>query len=61
MDVFEQRVVSGVTGAVWQRRTLAALEARGQSREQALSAMLERYLAGVESGLPVHRWARSER
>jgi gamma-glutamyl:cysteine ligase YbdK (ATP-grasp superfamily) len=56
LDVIEQRVSCGVTGAVWQRATLAGLQARGSSREQALHEMLERYLAGFESGLPVHRW-----
>jgi hypothetical protein len=60
LDVFGQRVESGVTGAVWQRRALAALEARGVPRERALSQMLQEYLLGVESRLPVHRWAAPE-
>jgi hypothetical protein len=47
---------SGVTGAVWQRRTLAALEAEGLSREVALTEMTARYIAAAEAGAPVHAW-----
>jgi gamma-glutamyl:cysteine ligase YbdK (ATP-grasp superfamily) len=57
LGIIEGRVSCGVTGAVWQRRTLAALERGGASREEALRAMLERYIAEVDSGLPVHAWS----
>lgn len=56
LGVFEARVRSGITGAVWQCKTLEAMEERGISREHALRTMLERYIVGVESGLPVHSW-----
>jgi hypothetical protein len=56
LDVFAQRAATGATGASWQRRTLASLEARGQSRPEALRAMLEHYIVRAESGVPVHRW-----
>jgi hypothetical protein len=56
LGLFEARVASGKTGAVWQRRTLDALEASGADRGPALGAMLERYIAHMEAGLPVHAW-----
>jgi gamma-glutamyl:cysteine ligase YbdK (ATP-grasp superfamily) len=56
VGLFGQRVESGVTGAQWQRRTLSALRARGATPEHSLRAMLEQYVAHVDSGLPVHRW-----
>jgi hypothetical protein len=48
-------VTSGQTGAVWQRRVLAALEPQ-LGRERALAAMLERYLAHAATDQPVHSW-----
>jgi hypothetical protein len=48
-------VAAGQTGAVWQRRTLAALEGRA-GREQALPRLLERYLELQTGGDPVHTW-----
>ncbi|HZA84222.1 MAG TPA: glutamate--cysteine ligase [Actinomycetes bacterium] len=68
LEVIEGRVASGQTGAVWQRRALAALEARGSGglkpsppetragREQALPQLLERYLELQAGGDPVHTW-----
>jgi hypothetical protein len=44
-----------MTGARWQRRTLAAL-ARRRSRRAAAGAMLEHYLEASEHGRPVHEW-----
>ena len=49
------RVEAGQTGAVWQRRTLAALEEKAD-RDQALSELLERYLELQATGEPVHTW-----
>lgn len=56
LGVMEERVRSGQTGAVWQRKVLSELYAQGMSRAQALPAMLERYLAAVASQRPVHAW-----
>jgi hypothetical protein len=56
LAVISQRVASGQTGAVWQRRTLAALEGAGAGREPALGELLERYLALQADGDPVHTW-----
>ena len=68
LGVIGDRVAAGQTGAVWQRRTLAALEGgsgglrpsppegSGDDREQALERLLERYLELQAGGEPVHTW-----
>jgi gamma-glutamyl:cysteine ligase YbdK (ATP-grasp superfamily) len=56
LDVFEARVRSGQTGAVWQRRALSQLQRQGLSGYEALTALLDRYIAGFESQQPVHSW-----
>jgi hypothetical protein len=56
LRVVEERIATGQTGARGQRATLEALERAGASREAALAAMLERYMACAASGEPVHRW-----
>jgi len=58
LGVIDERVRSGLTGARWQRRVLESLEPRLE-RDEALVAMLERYLAHSASGEPVHRWPLS--
>lgn len=55
LGVVAERVASGVTGSVWQRRALAALE-RGRDRTAALAALTEAYIEGCATGVPVHRW-----
>ncbi len=55
LGVIAARVATGQTGAVWQRRTLAALEPR-LGRERALAAMLQRYLDYGAGDQPVHSW-----
>ena len=55
LGVIGARVATGQTGAAWQRAALAATEP-GRSREQALTVMLDRYLACAATGLPVHTW-----
>ncbi|WP_437817561.1 hypothetical protein [Sorangium sp. So ce1078] len=57
LQIFAARVEKGVTGAAWQLRALEAIEPRAASREEALRRMLERYMAEVDSGNPVHAWA----
>jgi gamma-glutamyl:cysteine ligase YbdK (ATP-grasp superfamily) len=56
LRVIESRVSRGTTGARWQVRTLAELE-RTTNRDEALAAMLERYMALSADGSPVHGWA----
>ena len=60
LGVIGARVATGQTGAAWQRAALAAAEP-GRSREQALSVMLDRYLACAATGQPVHTWPAPER
>jgi hypothetical protein len=55
LGVIAARVAAGQTGAVWQRRMLAALQPR-LGRQRALAAMLERYLEHAASDQPVHTW-----
>jgi hypothetical protein len=56
LGIIGARAASGITGAVWQRRTLAALERTGLARDAALTEMTARYLAAAEAGAPVHTW-----
>jgi gamma-glutamyl:cysteine ligase YbdK (ATP-grasp superfamily) len=49
LDVIEQRVRRRQTGAVWQRKALAA-------RSGDLYAMMAAYCEGQRSGAPVHEW-----
>jgi hypothetical protein len=56
LTVIGARAATGQTGAVWQRRALAALEPR-LGREAGLAAMLEHYLDHQRTGDPVHTWA----
>ena len=60
LGVIGARVATGQTGAAWQRAVLAAAEP-GRSREQALTVMLDRYLACAATGQPVHTWPTPER
>src|SRR5262249_6416117 len=56
LDVIEERVERGQTGAQWSLRSLSAMDGRGARamRDRALTeAMLERQ----QSGEPVSRWA----
>jgi hypothetical protein len=55
LGVIAARVATGQTGAVWQRRILAAFEP-GLGRERALAAMLQRYLECAATDQPVHTW-----
>lgn len=55
LSIVAERVQTGMTGAEWQRRALAALEP-GLARAAALEALTERYIALAASGAPVHAW-----
>ncbi|HEX8435930.1 glutamate--cysteine ligase [Archangium sp.] len=55
LSVIEARVRARCTGARWQRKMLARLEAH-MPRQDALAALLERYMAHAASGRPVHEW-----
>lgn len=57
LDIVSSRVETGMTGASWQRAVLRELEAAALPRDEAVAAMVERYVAHARSGQPVHRWA----
>lgn len=55
LEVIAGRAERGTTGARWQLRTLESLEPR-LDREDALVAMMERYLENAATHEPVHLW-----
>ena len=55
LGIIQARLRAGCTGARWQRKMLARLEAH-MPREDALAALLERYMLLAASGRPVHEW-----
>ena len=55
LSLVRARLRAGCTGARWQRKMLARLEAH-MPREDALAALLERYMLLAASGSPVHEW-----
>lgn len=55
LDLFEERVRRGVTGASWQREALTRWERR-LSRPQAIAAMFAEYQEHAKSGRPLHEW-----
>jgi gamma-glutamylcysteine synthetase len=61
LDVFEERVRSGQTGAVWQLRALSELKSQGLRDDDALSTLLDCYIAGFDSERPVHTWSLDPR
>ncbi|HEX3779934.1 MAG TPA: glutamate-cysteine ligase family protein [Pseudonocardiaceae bacterium] len=56
LGVIEQRCLRRRTGAGWQRDTVALLEERGVTRENAVGGMFRRYVELMNSGQPVHSW-----
>src|SRR5690625_812454 len=56
LGIIEARCKLRRNGAWWQTETVAALEAKGMDREQALTEMLRRYMDGMHSNEPVHTW-----
>jgi hypothetical protein len=56
LDVIEQRCLRRRTGASWQLDTVATLEARGSTRENAVLGMFRAYVELMHTGEPVHTW-----
>jgi hypothetical protein len=56
LGIVERRCALGRNGAVWQSRTVAALETRGRDRTSALREMLLRYTDLMRTNEPVHTW-----
>jgi gamma-glutamyl:cysteine ligase YbdK (ATP-grasp superfamily) len=55
LDVIEGRLRRRQNGAIWQQRTLAAL-GESRSREEALHALLERFIDNSRANRPVAEW-----
>lgn len=55
LGVIGERLASGQTGAIWQRRMLDALGG-GKPRPPALARLVERYVELSMQGRPVHEW-----
>jgi hypothetical protein len=55
LTLIAKRLRNEVTGARWQRRTLARLERRN-GRDEAIRLMLQAYLRNSATGEAVHRW-----
>ncbi len=55
LAIVQRRVERGLTGARWQRHTLAA-EERTRPRREAIAAMFGRYLSLADEGAPVADW-----
>jgi hypothetical protein len=56
LGVIEDRCKTRRNGAWWQVEAVAAFEARGLSRDAALTEMLKLYSQGMHSNEPVHTW-----
>jgi hypothetical protein len=60
LGVIEGRAKTGLNGAAWQVRTVAALQEQdGLTRPRALAEMLRRYAELMHSNEPVHTWESS--
>ena len=59
LDVIEERVESGLTGAVWQLRSLHAMRDQGTKPER-LTALTAAIVRRQREGLPGHRWEPAE-
>ena len=57
LGVIEARCLAHTNGADWQVRSVAAGEARGMDRHEALRSMLGRYIEHMHSNEPVHTWS----
>jgi gamma-glutamyl:cysteine ligase YbdK (ATP-grasp superfamily) len=57
LDVIRRRIEARITPAAWLRRMLGRFERRGASRDAALAALVEAYLAESRSGRPLHEWS----
>ncbi|WP_206485694.1 glutamate-cysteine ligase family protein [Thalassotalea sp. G2M2-11] len=55
LNIIEQRLTKQLTGAVWQKQTLKALE-KNMNKEQACQALVLRYLKNCRTCQPVATW-----
>lgn len=55
MDVIRERLATGQSGAVWQKRKLAQLKQQ-MPQQEALHQLLENFMGHSEANLPVAQW-----
>ena len=56
LGIIERRCVEGINGATWFSDQVAAREAAGDDRDEALRRSLLTYLDGMHANEPVHTW-----
>lgn len=56
LQIIEVRLQRRMTGAIWQKQRVNALEANGFKRSQALQEMTKSYTEQANSGQPVGEW-----
>jgi gamma-glutamyl:cysteine ligase YbdK (ATP-grasp superfamily) len=56
LGVIEGRCTTGMNGAEWMTRAVAAYEAGGADRREALRRMVAQYTAYMNANEPVHTW-----
>ena len=56
LGVIEGRCTTGVNGAEWSTRAVAAYEAQGHDRRESLRLMLAEYARHMDGNEPVHTW-----
>lgn len=59
LEVIEERVDSGQTGANWMINNYASLMKENNSKEQTLAAITTAMIKNQKKGEPVHKWGRA--
>lgn len=59
LEVIEERVNSGQTGANWMLNNYASLMKENNSKEQTLAAITTAMIKNQKKGEPVHKWGRA--
>ncbi len=59
LEVIEERVKSGQTGANWMINNYASLMKENNSKEQTLAAITTAMIKNQKKGEPVHKWGRA--
>lgn len=59
LEIIEERVSSGQTGATWIINNYASLMKENSSKEQALAAITTAMIKNQKKGEPVHKWGRA--
>lgn len=59
LEIIEERVSSGQTGATWIINNYASLMKENSSKEQTLAAITTAMIKNQKKGEPVHKWGRA--